>query len=1846
MTSINHSNNLCLVTLLFLPSTSCHCPDHVPPRELDKKFGKILNPKNTSNNNPTNILNNLCDGLQTFLGFNSDSKGYDGQGIVYSDLDRLCDGVMAFLLSCLEGSKGLLEHYNPNITQTINDLKASIGKGRGVSGFAKAVGKVKSGLQGYEEGMTARTEGVSIILKTLSQTDIVRYKREIEDNKKYNLESQLKAVSSRAAWCLRTATNADGAVKQLDEHLRGKLQCAMKLVSQAANVFQDVANRPDVMEEAKAVDSGLTEQKRILNKAINDETKKLDSNLTSQFHDIEIAFNELSQTKHDEFGKVRNAMDEALDLAEELTENFNGTYREQINRRFYDVREKLVMVDSTSVQPQLRTDINEIRSKLLAVGKELGREAADLAKWNSSAADVVKYAMNKCKEILMRVDIKTESGKHVLIKTNAVALKTKAERLLKAYESARRGVGALVAKVTTAVEHIEKAYRERLQTIKIEVVAAVKEALDGKDNSLTALDEHVKTDLENVRNKIRDGINRYIDTQIIAILKAAQKAFEVGHNNLARTGLYASLTGEVKKLFASSQADRSKNVIEALRALHSELKLSSILPLPEVESLEFVNKLKLDIENELQSVIKNPKNTIKYDEQFMNNYYVQTMKFGNRNGMLRGMIEGIKAPLNKDGFDEGDSRIEFKPADMTGYGSPSRGVSDNVKGAHGEYKEAIAAITSDTLSSFTADGEKAVTDTTKNGAADITEVGKQLKTIEDQLEKLSTLVNRPASFLDDGEKGVLILLTELDDMLKKNEKMHYGLRKSVTNIHERLTRMTEDEFTTIKTGIIQQAIDTALATVTELESLPAAVEFARKETDAMLNLLDNRCRNIQRRISDIDQGIISANRYLQSAIDKLSNALTGAKQASKAAVENLRIFALSAVKNAFSALTSQVQSLFAKQKQAELTALETVVTTQLAEIERVIEEDRGSGVKGFLTILKDGITNRLKGSTPVELSNGMKLYDLGTKVLNFFEGVFEYVDEEIRPRSAQTLRQNPGTQVQDPYATRVDTIRSKVVKLLAELKTFNHNFEVNSQSLINAVKQLSADTFGEGNHPTLLNIIKDGMTYFCRELQYAYINAYDGNNPIVWEKTPPHPAAQGDPTNEAMNCARIALTIIPMLLSEFEELLTNTNVTGDHYNLSINLHNNNGLGDFLKTAGYDVPTSAEISDAELKNKENFCGVHIHDRLMNNIKGKLINTTKTPPTAMSSGGVHIVVEHEEEDGLLQKLHGHLVLYFNVCHFTHIAKPRTPSSVYEMLAWCSGLQFNAVYEPLCQYFKELFKKPEDLENEPYKNIDFSRLSLAGTTTIQPAHLTTALRDVCAESYALLITILGNGHIGGKYGCEFSNNSFNLQYPAAPAQCFDMLVDVLNRLYEQLYFLFRQCRNATELSGWYDCHYGRYVGGSDWRCNDKQCLNQTCDQKCKQTRDQIHDQKGDQHPNCGLKSPLQSFLEDGLPGFLPHSFTKPGCKWECTVSNHRGIPCKTPMGFADISNAASHTQRGAYLMDVLSSFCGNKDSCLTKLCGYFVCLLQQPPQTLGDIFAFFHGYFTNWEGGFYKRKGGENRTQVSFNDAVKEAYFGHEYGFNPSIMFGKMDHENHTNGNLCSISTCKSESVKTCGLYLKPLTSNNFSIYSSEHKANHLSWIVYITETFYDLLKKLYDDCCKKCGSSGTKCHDKSCVEQCSVDYTRDTTVGKSLNVHHHRKCKSIVNCRDANPTLYRYGLSFGNTWALSGAGNTNMTKRTCKDFCEALKLMLGEKSVLITLRGQIDNFLWAIRFNFSITVLTLWLLSLLYLLHIMVIRLDLLHIKSHLHSPSSHRIAAQSLLAAARVNKLGRVFYLQP
>ncbi|GBE63169.1 hypothetical protein, conserved [Babesia ovata] len=809
----------------------------------------------------------------------------------------------------------------------------------------------------------------------------------------------------------------------------------------------------------------------------------------------------------------------------------------------------------------------------------------------------------------------------------------------------------------------------------------------------------------------------------------------------------------------------------------------------------------------------------------------------------------------------------------------------------------------------------------------------------------------------------------------------------------------------------------------------------------------------------------------------------------------------------------------------------------------------------------------------------------------------------------------------------------------------------------------------------LLSPLKSGMIKFTTELSHAYVNKYSGSKPVEqWEED--ETIKVGDKTEtkkvlstEGRNCAKVCLTLMEGLRKDLFDLQNECKSGGKNKwnEKKICLTEmvktekvENKLGQWFQNRGFTVPNDDKTQNGELNNERK--GENIFGKITENIaaahsipvlktwkdmcveeqkkKFSISNQKGTATISINTDNIHLF-------DLADFLRDFFRKYYHVCQHIHIDSPKAPSNIYQMLQWLSGLYFNPMYDKLGEYFKELFDKPKGEEAKPYKDFKDTDLILDATSTIRPKELNHRLQQTCLHSQLVLVAFLGNGYADGRYACEFRTNFDKLLYPSNPSACFDMLVDVLNRVFHQLRFLFIQCSNSRSRGGWANCQYGRYVGGSSWTCNKFQCPDQDCEQKHNQTCNRSGDQMTNQHYDCGLKSPLQSFLEDGLPGFIPHSFQTPGCKLTCTVSNHFGRPCLTPMGFSNLGLEASHTKTGAHLKNALSHLCGS-DSHLDMLCSYLTCLLRRAPQTLGDMFAFYYCFLKNWNDKGVKHK------KDAFEEAVRKAYFGQTYLLNPTILLDNAVYKqhatfNHATADMSSLTDCdpKSGSGLPCGKYLHPLGLNIRSIFSEKRAANYLSWVVYTTETLLGLLYVLYESC-KKCEKPGTRCCNKSCEEKCEVKSTyASDEPSKQLNGQKHTtNCHTIVKCQDMHPTLYQYGFTFGSPYRLSGATNYSKQKRTCKDFCKALQRVLGTESLLIKLIGAIDQFMWKIRETFSITLLTLWSLSLLYLLHITVVRLDVLRIRSHLRSPSSHRIAAQSLLAAARAKALANVKYFSP
>ncbi|GBE59170.1 hypothetical protein, conserved [Babesia ovata] len=948
-----------------------------------------------------------------------------------------------------------------------------------------------------------------------------------------------------------------------------------------------------------------------------------------------------------------------------------------------------------------------------------------------------------------------------------------------------------------------------------------------------------------------------------------------------------------------------------------------------------------------------------------------------------------------------------------------------------------------------------------------------------------------------------------------------------------------------------------------------------------------------------------ANQEAKGYLDKqLTDGINKAKQYAEEYIKVVAKKVIQMVSEASAQINNTAKQEYSQSMEKEFTLLKEIVDNRRNEIENDIYFDSISVMKGLLKEMNNNIIILDTLNSKVDfVSRAIRISPFLTKILDY-----------VRDDTKKT----------DPNFEGISNVNVHVKSLFVELshiKHFSHEVSNRLSMLSEKVHNLQPQDLPDAGRP-VLTALKDGMEKFIDHLQKHYVSRYSMQQ---WQP------------EEGEKYAKVCLTIMETVFHELYWLRRGCSNKNNH-NKQIILADGNKLGAAFKKHGFDVSKDAKTQNGELKRDRNAGEIH------------------TLLVKSSNDGKHLYTNDDEKEdaGPLKTFHVHLEEYFQVSHHRIPPKPKSPSNIYEMLQWLSGLRWNTMYNKLQGHFTKMFEElmaEYKLHTEALPVAVPPKMSETIKSPLTASHLNNELRKVCSRSHQTLIAILGHGHTDGIYACDYFNNSNNFLYPGSASSCFDTLVEIINLLYPQMCFLYKMCINGPSSSGWAECQYGRYVGGSDWLCNNKQCANQKCKLNANLSANQRADQTCDQHPNCGVKSPLQSFLEDGLQGFLPHSFTSPGCKLTCTVTNHFGKPCLTPMGFVDIGVAASHTKTGGELKEVLFDFCGDASKPLSTLCIVLNGLLRRPPQTLGDMFAFYHVFLQN-----YSREGTKHRI-TAFKEAVKKAYFGNEYtALTITAIQQTKSHDHssnsHQNGDLYTLVECnnaKSSNIPSlpCGSYLQPLTLDARSMSTEKHADYYLSWIVYVTGTFYDLLKTLYEECCNNCNKPGTRCYDKCCVEKCPVKgaYVAEEPSKKLSTAKHTSECHSIVKCQKTHPTLYKYGFTFESPHKLSG--NDGIEKqRSCIDFCKTLEKVIGDGCLLVKLIKDIDDFIWEIRQKFSITLLALWSLSLLYLLHITVVRLDVLRIRSHLKSPSSHRIAAQSLLAAARVKALANVKYFSP
>ncbi|GBE59967.1 hypothetical protein, conserved [Babesia ovata] len=1667
--------------------------------KLNESFKSLKNPQS---DNCKNLLNNLCSGLEKFLGYNEHSKGYDGSGIVYSDLDRLCDGVMAFLHGVLSGvkdddnvrtyDKNLAE---PKIDKLVEELKSSIGQGSGALG--PQVTAVSGWLGRYEGEVKKKCEAVSNALTAIQENITHKHIPEFNNSEGKSLkdlhEKFVFSVADVFEGLTALKANSQG-YEALDNGLKGKLDVPLGKIGAAVDVMKKSAADTDFFKQVDYVDNVLMRQKDHIMRSINTEIRSVRNTLTTQFDNMIRKIGGLKKTKIEHFKTIYGMLTNAQNL---MGDDFEWNYKNKIGMYFSELHNEVdaVYVALQQRKSQLLELVSEARQSFTSIKNGIGNKENNLtAKENS-----IYFNWGELKKKVMQ---------------NVAGLT----------DTAKIGKLGDLDNIVKGVKQYAEDFTTTKDTNGFETVVQrwIKEILKQEP-----IKGYVEKWLENVND-----------------LKPLYR----GNRN-------EKINDEFRGLIATKIKDHLKNAFKTTK-----------FP-------SFKGEPNEKIDDNVQGI-----------QAVCNDFAMQLSEkivYNNINAFSSGIVDAIE----KDPELIGDEKKA----------KHNKGYLDLVVRYALHHLAATARHVSGELNKLTIES---------NLSEHVRQAIKKVAEIRNEIEQ----AKKPGQLIDDALSNVSDTITELGKKLESDKEIDKKLGEIEKEVVDKLYEITIQKDTTKK----------------------GAIEDKKEKTDELMKQLK---RELSEKLKTIREAVEDAERCLQDDINILNTAVKNAFTTSDQAVLTLKDAIIEEVRKAFLNVTNDVRVLFTNGHQADLHALKSLVSAQLAEIKSIISRDRITGPKGLLRLVKislRSITFDHKTMRP-----------LAVEIKKYFEDLCHYLQ-------SQSDISDQAPQIKALHAS-LDAIFDK----LLHHQHFHHAVSTAREAFEASLQAFHADTFPDAPKK-VLQPLKQGLEKFAQELEKQYVSRYSGAaESFEWTKQHNPPTQKQEPTEKAMKCAQILLTILMTLnhdLSELYKRCHKTNGKWKEHKISLISKPSvyNPLGAFFKDCGFIVSKLEEPYDGELRCHDKMKGGHVFNKLV---------TTLQDATKITHLPKCVTDKKDNFDlfDLLKCLTTHVSEYYQSCHVGLPKSKKYPCSVRDICVWLAGLPHTAVYKTIDGHCNKLLNQKDEATGiRPYYDDDVLRKCLQ--------HLNGNITKTCHLSHRLLVSIQGNGsgaeHAAYPYACCFENNHGGFYYPGDPSSLLDMLKDMCMRLLRALCFLYQRCKHtAADGNGWRECQYGYRVGTYQWDC-DKASDNSSTQPKS-QAKCQPNGHPNDQ-PNCLPKSPLQAHLMDGLPGFMPHKFTAVGCQPMCSTCPKGSLvgQCITPMGFADLATAGSITGRGEDLIDVLSDLCKNSASVLCDLVHALQCILPSPPKGLAGMFSYYCNIFQKSYGSVY---GHDTEYKGKIDEAIRssfpfETWLHNNYSAakltdkfrdlscRNSSHNNQLQDESHCDLWSLSPNPTSDRAIKCngkdtqCAPYLKSLCHDACHTYPAKHKALYLGWLCQLTWTFWDLLDQLLK------AFSDISCQSYGCLCKCGFGkhgVTEEETSQPATLPKPSCHCTSIVQCKGPMSVFYQYGFTFGMPKELMASGS----KKTCDSFVKQLTRVL-HKGYFEELFDEIDNFIWAIRTPFSYLLLALWSLSLLYLLHIAVVRLDVLRIRSHLRSPASHRIAAQSLLAAARVKALNNVKYFSP
>ncbi|CDR71598.1 hypothetical protein, conserved [Babesia bigemina] len=1081
-----------------------------------------------------------------------------------------------------------------------------------------------------------------------------------------------------------------------------------------------------------------------------------------------------------------------------------------------------------------------------------------------------------------------------------------------------------------------------------------------------------------------------------------------------------------------------------------------------------------------------------------------------------------------------------------------------------------------------------------------------------ELQKIAGLVDseKQTPKPSNGKTGVTNYLTDLEQML---QSATYSLTSDVKSKHQSVKGLAliQSELQKLHTQVPQVTNLLMQLCSTVGNNAYYAKQHLAKLKDEYFSTSTTAKNSITKIYSQLDE---LHNEIKVGPIHDAEEFLKFAEQAEQHFSKILKEQVENDIKDAEKSLTSHARHQYVDSIKFLLQAFAEKAQEELSPLPKLVDTDLTIGFKGFMKAVEgDVLKTKTTGQNIDKLSSlaadpvdsaerkNKVFAKLSSNFKAFWSPLASYVNKEIvRLNEEENKKKHPVVKDVYGYHGQLITIYDTFNELMAHIHRthrYDHILPGMLDKVDAALSSLKPDGFAKPSSPVIDGLIA-GLTHFIGEMRRVYISAYDSET-FGGELVKNPQREKSELTKEGRNVAKTFLTLLATLFHDLDRL------RGECRSLSKQkINQSTDLGRTMRGLGYSV--SVDKQDGELQNKETVLGENVYKRILWPIKE-------------ADGNEHLERcesrDHVRNDkfhllDILNCICSHVEEYNQVSHCATFAAKRQPCSVFEMLIWFAGLPYNNAYAELkSDGFTDLLDNPAKPLTDDDDIIVYDMDSFyidACPRKFTYKNIRTVLHHICTKSYDILCAIGGHGDADTIYGSDYCNNSFGMKYPQSGGDCLQMFLDVLRRILPPLRYLFKRCGVKADQFGWSDCLYGRDVATGKSQCNEH----------------------SSDKPKCQPTSPLMSYLNDCLPGHLPHQVSAIGCKAECKTcpTSKPGMPCLTPLGFRGFSGS---TRKGWDLYEILSYFFG------TNLISSLLCVVTKPPSTLPEHFGFALSLVNKWhESGTHLIKDAFHSSTLSrsiglyeqtatLTDALRNAYGSTQNG-HPNREVKRADLSS------LSTSTASAEQTAYTAPYLHSLCYDAYYYVAKKHVNAYLSWALYLPWDLHKYLENLHD------ALKNIFCRDWGCSTCLRADKCKK---GEHGIIEGACKCSSVVSCKGILPTLYKYGFVFEDAKSLTAS------EKTCFAFIQQVQNVI-RSTYFTELFDRCDEFIFTIRQPFIWLNVALWSLSLFYLLCVMVGRLDVLHIKSHLRSPSSHKITAQSLLAAAQIGRLAKISYLQP